>query len=364
MAAPLIALNAVGQFNGLVDILGAVERHRHRQLLARERIIRAEPGFGDNKKRLALGQSEARHAGDLLRRLRDNRSVQMAIDPDGVLQLFFLVARNDVTALLHQLVEHCIIDAVEQHHRIVRRARSREIKRLGNADFFGSVIQIGGIIHGDHRVADADAERRGARRIRSKHHRPTASCQHAVTLAHHFVGLFHRGGFNLDHQIGRSAHLDQSFAHEVTDHLVGDLGARVGRDDDRVAALDGRNRLDHRGRLGVGRGGQCADHTDRLGDLDQIACLVFLDHTYRLVVDDVHQCGAGLAEDLEVLAVIIAELGFIDGVLGNRLGNVFLGYGPDHATDQAVDLFLRVIFDLRLRGTAARNQNGDLACFG
>ena len=56
--------------------------------------------------------------------------------------------------------------------------------------------------------------------------------------------------------------------------------------------------------------------------------------------------------------------GFIDGVLGNRLGNVFLGYGPDHATDQAVDLFLRVIFDLRLRGTAARNQNGDLACFG
>ena len=155
------------------------------------------------------------------------------------------------------------------------------------------------------------------------------------------------------------AHLDERRAHLVDDQLVGELGARMGGDDDRVAALDRVDRLDHRRRLGVGRRRERADHADRLGEDDDLALGIFLDDADRLVVDNVHQGGAGLAEDLEIFAVIIAELGLLDGVAGDLLGDARAGDRPDHRADQFVHPLLRRMLDLGLRRARPRDQAGD-----
>ena len=88
---------------------------------------------------------------------------------------------------------------------------------------------------------------------------------------------------------------------------------------------------------------------------------MLLDHADRLVVDNVHQGGAGLAEDLEIFAVVIAELGLLDGEPGDLLGDV-----RACATDQTMARISsstcswRVILDLRLRRARPRDQAGDL----
>ena len=144
------------------------------------------------------------------------------------------------------------------------------VERLGEADLLGGVVEIGGLVDGDDRIADADAERRRAARISGLDHRAAAGGEDAVALPHQLVGLLERRRVDRDDEIGRRAHLDQRLAHLVADELVGELGARVRRDDDRVAALDRVDRLDDRRRLGVGRGRQRADHADRLGELDDV----------------------------------------------------------------------------------------------
>ena len=252
------------------------------------------------------------------------------------------------------------MDRVDQQHGIVRRAGCGLVERLRDADLLGGVVEVGGLVDGDHRIAGADAERRRAARISGLHHRRAAGGEDAVALPHQLFGLVERRRLDRDDEVGRRAHLDQRLAHLVDDQLVGQLGARVRRDDDGVAALDRVDRLDHRRRLGVGRGRKRADHADRLGEHDDVPLRIFLDHADRLVVDDVHQGGAGLAEDLEIFAVIIAELGLLDGVAGDLLGGAGLGDRPDHRPDQLVDPLLRGMLDLGLRRLARAISAGDL----
>jgi hypothetical protein len=106
------------------------------------------------------------------------------------------------------------------------------------------------------------------------------------------------------------------------------------------------------------------DDADRLGDLDDVADRILLDHADRLVVNDVHQRGPCLAKNLEIFAFIIAELGFLDGVAGDHLGNVGLGHRPHHRADQCIDLGLRIVGDLGLRRPRAGHQSGDFLGFG
>ncbi len=364
MALALIGLDVVGQRDGFLNVLGTVERHHDRQLLARERIFRAVAGFRHDEEALAFRQADAGHARDLFGGLGDDGGVEMAIDPNRVLELHLLFRGDDIAALMFKLGEHCAIDRVEQYDTVVRRARRREIDGLGDADLFSRIIQVGGVIDGDNGVADADAQGRGARRISGGDHRAAAGGEHAVALAHQLVGLFHRRGVDADDEIGWGAELDERGTHQVADQLVGQLRARVRRDDDRVAALNGRNTLDHWGCFRVGRRRQCADHPHRLGNLDDVSDVIFLDHANRLVVDDVEQGRAGLAEDLEILAIIIAELGFIDRVLGDHFSNIFLGDSPDHAADQLIHLFLRIVGDLLLRSARARDERSNLSVVG
>ncbi len=117
----------------------------------------------------------------------------LAVFPDRVLQLFLLLVVEHVAALALQLFEHLVIDRVEQDYRIVRRARSRIVERLGNANLLCREVEIGGVVHGDDRIANAHAQRGRTRGVSGGDHGRAASGEHAVTLAHQLVGLFDRG---------------------------------------------------------------------------------------------------------------------------------------------------------------------------
>ncbi len=360
MALALVGLDLVGPRDRLVDVLHPVERHGDGQFLAGEGEVRPGAGFGDDEESGALGDVETGHAGDRLGRLGDDLGIERAVDPEHVLELRLLRLVEDEAALRLQPGEHLVVDRVDQKDAVVGRAGGGHVERLRHADLLGGVVEVGGLVDGDHRIADADAQRRRAARISGVDHRPAAGGEDAVALLHQLVGLVERRRVDADDEVGRRAHGDQRLAHLVADELVGELGARVRGDDDRVPALDRVDRLDHRRRLGVGGRRQRADHADRLGDDDDLALGIFLEHADRLVAQYVHQGGAGLAEDLEIFALVIAEPGLVDGEAGDLLGDAGARDRPDHGADQRVDLLLAVMLDLLLRRARPRDQAGDL----
>src|SRR3546814_15485647 len=71
-----------------------------------------------------------------------------------------------------------------------------------------------------------------------------------------------------------------------------------------------------------------------------------------------------LAGDLEELAFVIAQLGFIDREPGDLFSNARLGDRPHHCGDQLVDLLLGVILDLRLRCARTCDERGDFLMRG
>ncbi len=80
-------------------------------------------------------------------------------------------------------------------------------------------------------------------------------------------------------------------------------------------------------------------------------------------MNDVEERCAGLALDLQELTVVVAELGLINGELGNLFRHTGSGHGPHHGPDQRIDLLLRIVLDLFLRGARSRNQIRD-KCLG
>ena len=195
------------------------------------------------------------------------------------------------------------------------------------------------------------------------HHGAAAGGEHQITLAHQFIRGLKAGCFDADHQILRCAHLLQRATHQVTDFFVGQLGPRVRCDNDRVAAFDSVNAFDHGSGFRVGRWRQRADHAQWLGENADIAFRIFLNDTDGLVMNDVQECRARLTLDLQEFTVVVAELGFINGELSNLFRHAGSGHGPHHCSDQRVDLLLRVVFDLFLRGARSRNQIRD-KCLG
>src|SRR3546814_3499138 len=68
--------------------------------------------------------------------------------------------------------------------------------------------------------------------------------------------------------------------------------------------------------------------------LHDVALGIFLDNAHRLVVDDVIEGRARLAGDLEELAFVIAQLGFIDREPGDLFSNARLGDRPHHRSEE------------------------------
>jgi hypothetical protein len=158
------------------------------------------------------------------------------------------------------------------------------------------------------------------------------------------------------YQVRRRAHRHNGLAHIIANLLVGQFGARMRGDNDGIATLHGGDGLDHRCRFGIGGRRQRADHADRFSNLYDIAYRVFLDHADGFVADDIHQGCARFAVDLEVLALVISELGFFHRKTGNFLRAILASHGPDHGSYELIDLFLGVVFYLPLGRACAHHH--------
>ncbi len=96
-------------------------------------------------------------------------------------------------------------------------------------------------------------------------------------MLHQFLSQFNGGLFQALHQVFWGTHFAQPGAHVRYGERSGLFGARVRCKDHCIAGLEhGQAVAAKRGR-GVGHGCQCADHTYRLGNLEEAFFFVFFD---------------------------------------------------------------------------------------
>ena len=60
--------------------------------------------------------------------------------------------------------------------------------------------------------------------------------------------------------------------------------------------------------------------------------------------------------DLQVLAIVVPELGFLHRKAGDLLGAILPGHGPYHRGNQLVHLRLGVVFNVLLCRSGARHH--------
>ena len=202
-------------------------------------------------------------------------------------------------------------------HAVVRRAGSGEVERLGDADLLGRVVEIGGLVDGDHRIADADAERRGAARIGRRAPSPRRRWRGSGRTGASVRWSSRPSACRSP--ITRSAGAPiLTIASRIRSQisLLVSLARGCGAMMIELRPLTALIALITGVASGLVEGDSAPITPTGLAILTMLRAGIFLDHADRLVVDDVHQRRAGLAEDLEILAVVIAELGLLDGVAG------------------------------------------------
>ena len=174
VALSLIALNVIGQLNGMINVGCAIKRHDDREFFAREREVFAPTFFNDDIKLGGFGNVQPRHGGNLLRGLGNNSRVQVAlIIPDRVAKLFFLLGITQVAAFCLQPIKHWLVDAIDENNGVIRRAGCREIESFRHVNLGGSIVEVGRIVHRDDCVANTNAQCRRSARV--------GCCDHGTT---------------------------------------------------------------------------------------------------------------------------------------------------------------------------------------
>ncbi len=163
MALALITLNVIGEFNGVVYIFCTIERHYNGEFFARKRELSAPAFFYHDVELGRFRNIEPSHRGNFVRRLRNNRGIQVAgFIPDGVAEFFFLFAVAQVATFGFQLLQHLIVDAINENHGIIGRAGCREIERFRHMNLGCGIIEVGRVVDRDDRVANTDPQGRCA----------------------------------------------------------------------------------------------------------------------------------------------------------------------------------------------------------
>ena len=348
MAIAAVSDEALGLGQGVVEVLGLVHGQDGAQLLVRELLGGVDRGNLADKN---LGAGRHRHAGDLGDlggALAHDLGVHGAVDNDGLANLVQLVALEEVAATGLELGLGSLVGLVANDgHGLLGRADHAVVKGLGVNDGVDGQAHVSGVVDDDGGVAGADAQGGLARGVGGLDHAGTTGGQDDVGGAHELVGqLQRRRGDPVDDALGRAG-LDGGVKHELGRGDGAVLGARVGRDQDRVARLKAQKALvDGRGR-GVGRGDDRRHDAHGLGDLLEAKRVILLDdvaglHALVLVVDVLG--GVVVLDDL-VLHDTHAGLG--DRHLGQR--NARLVGRHRRLIEDLVNLLLGEGGELRLR---------------
>ena len=130
----------------------------------------------------------------------------------------------------------------------------------------------------------------------------------------------------------------------------------MGSDDDGVAALQGHEGLHRRSRIRTGGGDERGDDSNRLGDLDEAARGILLDHADRADAAHVGEQPGHASVDLRHLVVVGAEAALIDSEAGQGLCVAAAHDRPPDRRDQFVDALLIPVGDRRLSRASASDD--------
>ena len=327
VAVAAVGDEALGLGEGVLPVLGAIHAEDGGELLV-------GPGLGGldgldlaDEHLGAGGDGHAGGLGDLGRGLADHLGVDAAVDDDGVADLGDLVALEEVAAALLELGLDLVVDLVEDDDVLLGGADHAVVEGLGVDDRVDGELDVGGVVDDGGVVARADAQGGLAGGVRGVDHARATGGEDDVGGAHELGGHVEgRDVDPVDDALGGAGGLG-GLAHDAGG-LGGALaGARVRGDEDRVAGLQGDERLEDRGGGGVGRRDDGGDDAERLGDLlvaeggvvgDDVARL----HVLVLVVDVL-----GGIVVLDDLVLHDAVTGLLDGHLGQRDAGLVGGHG-------------------------------------
>ena len=348
--------------DGVAEVPGAVDGEGEGQLLARERVVRADARLlHEEEPRRAGLLREVRHGGEDPRVLGDHVPVQLAADPQAVPDLPLLLGAGAVGALGLQRGDGGVVDRIDDDDGVLRRARRGVVEGLGEADLGRRVGEVGGLVDDRGGVAEADADRRPAAAVGPAHVVLGARHHHEVRGVHQLLGE-RLGHPRQDlHEVLRVARAGQLVPHHPGHPGGRGQAGRGGGEDDRVPPLDRQHRLVDRRRRRVRRGTDGGDHADGLGVLHQPAAGKLLDDADGpgALPQEVAQGAEGLAAVLDDLVRDVAEPGVPDRDLRQLAGALGLVDRPGEGGDGVVDGVLAGVGERRHGGAGAGDQSGD-----
>ena len=255
----------------VVEARVAEHRQDDAELLGAEGVVPCRSRVSSTmRKRRSSGICEACSVGEGLGRDRDRvRGAVALVVPQDRSQPLTLLAGDDVAAFLDQAVAQRVVDRGLDHQVAVGRAARSEVGGLAEPRVARRLGHVRGLIDDHRRVAGADAVGRHARAVGRLDHVPTAGRLDQVGPRHQVLGGRDARSFEALQQVLGRALAGERAAHDL-DRLPGrPLAARMGREDDRVAALDHEqadarwSQLRIRGRHQRGERGRPAWRTSR-----------------------------------------------------------------------------------------------------
>ena len=234
-----------------------------------------------------VGGLEARQAGEADARLPEHVELHLALVRERARrQRRRLRVREEPGAHPLELLDHLIVDLLVDHARLLRRADHRGVERLRDQDVDDRHPDVGAAVHVDRGVAGADAETWLAGGVRRRHRLRPAGRPDEVD-----PGVVEQVLRDVERRVGD--HLQRVRRQPrrlagLLQELAGAGGAPCGggrrAHDQGVPCLRADDRLEQRGRRGVGDRQERQDDPDRLSDVFEGMLRVLVDHADRLLV--------------------------------------------------------------------------------
>ena len=260
-----------------------------------------------------------------------------------------------MAAFEDELVAQRVVDPGVDQEVAVRGAARSEVGGLAETRVAGGLGDVGRLVD-DHRgVAGAHAVRRRPGAVGRLHHVASARGLDEVGLGHQVLRCRDARPLQAQQEVGGRPFPRQGAAHDLDRLPRGLLAARVRREDDGVATLDGEHPDTGRGELRVGGRHERRDQADRLGVLGDALVGHRLDHADTGLSEDVTED----AHDLEPLADParrVADAALVDAHLREPGEGGLVGDRPGDGLAQPVDLLLGRSLELAQRDARSSDE--------
>ena len=195
MAVPLVLEERPAERDGAVEVARAVDGQHEGELLAGERVARPTPVSSTMKNaRAAPPRRQAGLGREHRGVLGDQLAVELAVLEQRLLQPRRARPASEMAALAPPAPRSRGVDRVDDHHRVLRRARGRVVEGFGARDLVRGIRQVGALVDDHRHVAGADADRRRAAAIGRAHVVLRAGADDQVDRLHQRLGAFRSTG--------------------------------------------------------------------------------------------------------------------------------------------------------------------------